>query len=431
MACSFCTILNTGTTLAYFNYMKCEDSQWAYQVELVPFESKQIWLYNNTLSYAPAYYRQITTSCSQFPPVSATPTPPVTPTNTPSPTVTPSNSPTPSITPSNSPTPSITPSNTTTQTPTPTETPTATVTSTNTSTPTVTPTNTQTPTQTMTPTPTRPRTSFTVCSATTSYYACGCYGDSVTTTLWGNNSDFDQCTQFFTGPTTSSNAGPGYISFNNVFVEIDSSGLIVGGYQLCVTPTNTPTTTPTPTNVVRYAFSNVCHSETDPIDACDCVGVASIWGNNPSFASSTLFWSSDVGNTGNAVGYYNIGGTIYYLSYCDGVTGCTSGSTIISTSVCPSPTPTVTPTPTRTYYSYTLGTGSTALQACTNYTLTPLTVYGTVAGGVNPSVGEVLYQNPGNPPTNPVGIGYYSNGVWVWEVDGTAGLGQITDNFTC
>jgi len=372
MACSFCTILNTGTTLAYFNYMKCEDSQWAYQVELVPFEPKQIWLYNNTLSYAPVYYRQITTNCSQFPPVSATPTPPVTPTNTPSPTVTPSNSPTPSVTPSNTATPTSTPTNTPTNTQTSTQTPTQSTTPTNTptntqtstqtptqsTTPTNTPTNTQTSTQTPTLTPTKARVAFTVCSASTSYNACGCYGGSVNTTVYGNNSEFDLCTQFSSDLGGTSPVGPGFISRTNIFVQINSFGVIVGGYQLCVTqtPTTTPSMTPTMTKTP------------------------------------------------------------------------TQTPTMTKT---PTQTPTQTPTATIGYYSFLVGTGSTELQACTNYTLTPLTVYGTVAAGPNLSINDILYQTPGNPPTNPVGIGYYSDGFWVWNVSGTGSSGQITSNNTC
>ena len=362
MACSFCTLSNTGLTIAYFNYMKCEDSQWAYQVELNPSESKQIWLYNNTLHYSPSFYRQIYKSCSQFPPVSASQTPPVTPTPTVTPTNTATNTPTPSVTPTNTATPTTTPTNTPTNTETPTNTPTNTQTPTNTpsntATPSVTPTNTQTPTQTNTPSPTKARISFAVCSATTSYEACGCSTGSVNTTVYGNNNDFDQCTQFWTSPTSSTTAGPGYLSYNNTFIQVDSSGLIVGGYQLCITqtPTSTPTNTPS---------------------------------NTPTLTPTK-----------------------------------TSTPT-------PTNTTTVTPTKSISYYAFTLGTGATTDQACTNYSLTPLTVYGTVAGGVNPSVGEILYQTPGNPPTNPVGIGYYSNGVWVWEVDGTGATGQITDSNTC
>ena len=38
--------------------------------------------------------------------------------------------------------------------------------------------------------------------------------------------------------------------------------------------------------------------------------------------------------------------------------------------------------------------------------------------------GEFLYTTPGNPPTDPVANGYYSNGTAVFIVSG--GLGQIT-----
>lgn len=102
--------------------------------------------------------------------------------------------------------------------------------------------------------------------------------------------------------------------------------------QPTVTPTNTPT--PTPTNSVRYIFTNVPHSETDPAVACASGGTATLFGNAPTFSSSTLFWSSSVGNTGDAVGYYAVSGIVYQLSSCNGVTGCLSGSTKLGSNPC-------------------------------------------------------------------------------------------------
>lgn len=325
MACSYCSLTNNGGGIVYFNYMECEDSQWQYQVELEPGQTKYIWLYNGTLHYAPIYSTSIIQNCSQFPPVSASATPPVTPTMTP----------TPSITPSQTATPTVTPTNT----------------ATNTTTPTNTPTNSGTPT----PTPTRARVAFLVCSAATSYQACGCSSGSNNVTLYGNNSNFDQCTQFFTGPTNLVPAGPGFISYNNAFTELDSSGNIVGGYDLCVTQTPTPTQSVTPTNT------------TTP----------------------------------------------------------TNTPTVTPTNTT---TPTNTPTPTRSYYQYIVGTGATYVDACNNYTSSPLTVYGTLGGGVEPNLGETLYQTAGNPPTNPVGTGFYSTGTWVYGADGS---GQIISSDTC
>ena len=88
------------------------------------------------------------------------------------------------------------------------------------------------------------------------------------------------------------------------------------------------------------------------------------------------------------------------------------------------PTPTFTPTPTQTigYYQYSLGTGSTANLACIDFSGSPNTIYGSVAGGPGPNTGEFLYFNTGL--TVPVIDGYYSNGSAVFLVSG--GLGEIT-----
>ena len=439
MACSKYILTNTGSTIVTFNYRRCEDSMWDYQVELEPNQTKNIWLINNT--YSTANTTIVVQNMGAFPPSGPTPTPTPTPSNTPAVTSTPTNTPT------------------TTQTPT------------NTETPTNTPTVTQTPTN-----------------------------------------------------------------------------------------TETPTQTPTPTNVERFAFANVCHSETSSSDACDCLATASVWGNNSSFSGSTLFWSSSIGNTGNAVGFYAVDGVIYQLSYCDGVTGCTSGSSVTVVGLCnptptptssltptptqtvtqtptqtatqtptptstssptptpvrfvfsvgsgsteneacasgvvgtiwgnaqlfdnctqfypesfgpstmlagfynssnivteidstgaqvgafssclvvptptatvtssptetPTPTPTTTPTATFGYYTYNLGSGSTPNEACLG---SANTVYGTVAGGVGPNVGESLYQNTSL--TVPVADGYYSNSTAWFIVSGGAGLITNSDPNGC
>jgi len=448
MACSKYTLTNTGSTTVNFSYQRCDDALWDYQVELTPNQRKNIWVINGTYTIAPSFKNVISlVNQGVFPPVAITPTP------TQTPSATPTNTPTPSVTATNTPTPT----NTATGTPTPT------------------PTNTQTETPTNTPTP------------------------SSTTTL-------------------------------------------------TPTPSVTATHTPTPTNVVRYQFNSVCHSESDPLDACVCVETSTLFGNNVDFSSSTIFWSSSVGNTGNAAGFYNVDGIIYELSYCDGVTGCTSGSTVIGTSVCPSPTatptntptvtptstltatptptptsplqsfnvfsgttsngacesgisvtiyafdplfdqntqfyttstgqvlsdmsgffsdgtsvtqlasngsqvgiftlcdalvtptptitqtststptPTVTQTPTQTFawYTYSLGTGSTSNNACAAFGSSPQTIYGSVAGGVGPNVGEYLYETTGRPLTDVVPDGFYSNGTAWYQV--TGGLGQITSS---
>jgi hypothetical protein len=57
MACSKYTITNTGSTIVNFNYRRCDDSMWEYQVELEPNQTKNIWLINDT--YSTAYYNNI------------------------------------------------------------------------------------------------------------------------------------------------------------------------------------------------------------------------------------------------------------------------------------------------------------------------------------------------------------------------------------
>jgi hypothetical protein len=170
------------------------------------------------------------------------------------------------------PCPTVTPTQTNTETPTPTvtntETPTPTVTNTETPTPTVTetttPTNTPTTTTTLTatstqtPTPTKTRFEFNVCSGTTSSDACLCYSNG---TIWGDNENFDENVLFYdslVGPNTTNLTG--FYSYNDIVIELDFNGGIIGVYSICPTqtptptetPTNTPTTseteTPTPTN---------------------------------------------------------------------------------------------------------------------------------------------------------------------------------------
>jgi type VI secretion system secreted protein VgrG len=168
MPCSKYTLTNTGTTAVNFNYRRCDDNMWLYQVNLDPNETKNIWFIDGTFNIA-EYFGPIVeiTNDGGFPP-NPTPTPSITPTltptitetptntpantetptNTPTVTETPTNTPTPTVTetPTNTPTPSITPTSTVTETPT--NTPTSTVTETPTNTPTETPTNTPTPSST-------------------------------------------------------------------------------------------------------------------------------------------------------------------------------------------------------------------------------------------------------------------------------------------
>lgn len=373
MACSKYTLTNTGSTIVNFNYRRCDDSMWEYQVELYPNQTKNIWLINNTYSIAQLYQGSVVlVNNGVFPPLYPSPTPTmtpsVTPTNTPTPSVTATNTGTPTQTPTNTETP--TPTTTTTLTSTPTNTPTNTQTGTAAETPTPTPTNTQTgtaaetptptntetptntpsntptssPGSTPTPTPTIARTSFSVFFGNTQDEACGEYNTS--TTIYGNNFQFDLCTEFWNVPTGNSTVDmSGYYKNGGYVIELDSFGLPVGFGALCQTLTPTPTVTTTPTNTPT-----------------------------------------------------------------------------VTTTETPTPTTTTTPTATFGYYTYTLGTGVTANDACIDYGIAPNQIYGTVAGGAGPNAGEFLYFD--TTLTTPVADGYYSNGTAAFLVSG--GLGEIT-----
>jgi hypothetical protein len=55
MACSKYTLTNTGSTIVNFNYRRCDDSMWEYQVELDQNQTKNIWLIDNTYQISPVY----------------------------------------------------------------------------------------------------------------------------------------------------------------------------------------------------------------------------------------------------------------------------------------------------------------------------------------------------------------------------------------
>ena len=161
--------------------------------------------------------------------------------------------PTPTPTPTNTPTNTQTPTNTSTTTQTPTTTPTNTPT--NTQTPTTTATQTPTTTPTQTPTPTSNRFGFAVYTGLTSDDACSQV--NIPTTIYGDESLFDENTQFYNdsfGPVTINMIG--FYNYEQVVIELFTNGTINGVFSLCVTPTptntetptNTPTNTPTLTN---------------------------------------------------------------------------------------------------------------------------------------------------------------------------------------
>jgi hypothetical protein len=152
MACSKYIVTNTGSTITNFNYRRCDDSMWEYQVELLPAETKNIWLINGT--YSTAFNHSIElVNTGTFPPLNATATPTPTPTVTIGLTPTATQSQTPTTTPTNTPTPSVTPTQTGTASVTATPTPSVTTTPTSTQILTPTPTHSGTPAVTPTPTP--------------------------------------------------------------------------------------------------------------------------------------------------------------------------------------------------------------------------------------------------------------------------------------
>jgi hypothetical protein len=376
MACTKYTLTNTGSTVVNFNYRRCDDSMWEYQVNLNPNETKNIWFINGTYSIAQLFKNNISViNYGPFPPLSAT--------STPTPTVT--NTPTPTNTPTNTATVTNTPTNTSTQTNTPTPSNTATVTPTNTAT--VTPTNTITGTQTPTvtpthtPTPTRTRFTFSVYTGVTSTDACQ-QVNTPAITIYGDDSLFDNNTLFYNnavGSVTIDMAG--FYQNGASVVELDSNGNTISTFDLCPTATPTPTVTQTATNtptVTQTATNTPTVTQTPTNTASVTPTVTQTATNTPTVTNTQT-------NTASV---------------------------------------TPTPTPTRSYYEYTLGTGNTFTAACIDFGSAPNTIYGTISGGPGPNVGEYLYVNTSL--TTPVIDGYYSNGTAWYHV--TGGLGQITQS---
>ena len=219
MACSKYTLTNTGTTAINFNYRRCDDSMWEYQVNLDPNQTKNIWLINNTYNISSLFSNSIVlVNDGAYP---------LTPTPTPTQTTTPTNTPTPSVTATNTSTPTNTPTNTATNTPTNTAT------------------NTPTPTKTPTPTitPTNSYEVFNATSGSTANIACA----SGTSATIYSEGPFDQNTQFYNNSNgTVSGDMSGFYSYNAVVVQLLSGGTITGSFSACsVVPSPTPTPTQT------------------------------------------------------------------------------------------------------------------------------------------------------------------------------------------
>ena len=460
MACSKYTLTNTGSTSVNFNYRRCDDSMWEYQVNLDPNQTKNIWLINGTYSIAQLFQPSVVLFNNGVFPLTPTPTPSVTPTTsvTPTNTNTPTNTSTPTQTPTNTPTQTQTPTNTSTptqtqtptntstptQTQTPTNTPTQTQTPTNTSTPTQTqtPTKTQTPTQTQTPTNTPTNTStptntptntstptntptntptqtqtptqtnlvrfaFAGFSGTTELEACSeSYGS---TTIYGNDPDFDENLFFYNssiGPVTVNMTG--FYEYNNVVVELNSSGIVVD-YILCPTFTPTPTQTQTPTNTPTNTPTPSITPTNTPTPSITPTNTSTPTNTQTPTPTNTQTPSITPTNTPTP-----------------SITP-TNTSTPTNTQT-PTPTNTQTPTPTRNHFVYSLGYDvSTSTQACLNYASTPVNIYAPLNTPVGPNVGDYLYTDPAI--TTPASAGWYSNGTFAYLVTGVAG--QITSSAPC
>ena len=351
MACSKYTLTNTGSTIVNFNYRRCDDSMWEYQVELTPNQTKNIWLINNTYSIAPLYQSSVVlVNNGVFPPVYPTVTPTVTP------SVTPTNTTTPTNTASNTPTQTPTGTAAVTQTPTNTETPTNTPTNTQTGTPnvTTTPTNTNTPTQTqtgtaeitstptptptntptVTNTPTQARFTFSaITSGATSNVACD---SGVSGTIYGDESIFNNNTRFYNTEVGSVTIDmSGYYAHSGAVVQLTSSGFETGGYSLCSilptltqtptvtqTPTNTATLTPTPTPTIGYYIYSLGYDVSSTATACSAIPSNYYLSpsDNPLSIGDTI-WSDTSLSTPALNGYYSDGTGWYLVTGGAGVIG--------------------------------------------------------------------------------------------------------------
>jgi hypothetical protein len=231
MACKKYTLTNGTSSTQTFSYQECSNNMWLYDVLLEPGQTKTIWFVNTTFQ---SYYKLNSMTIvdnGTFPPTGPpSPTPSSTVTPTPTATVTPTKTTTPTVTPSVTTTPTVTPSVTITQTPS--------------VTPTITPTPsstvTQTQTQTPTVTPTNALNAFSITSGSTAYIACG---GGLSGVIYAENSVFDTNTQFYNNSnSTVSGDMSGFYSYSGQVVELDSSGVETGGFNLCSsfpTPNNT------------------------------------------------------------------------------------------------------------------------------------------------------------------------------------------------
>jgi hypothetical protein len=154
-----------------------------------------------------------------------------------------------------------------------------------------------------------------------------------------------------------------------------------------------------------------------------------IYGEESAFADNPVFYDTIVGpSVGNLTGYFNNSQIVVQL-----INGTQTGVSSVCQTLTPTPTTTSTPTntptqtssptPTFAYYTYSLGYDATlASTACSNFPGSTITVYGTVAQGSGPTVGDTLYETPGIPLTDEAPDGYYSNGTAWFLISGGSGL---------
>ena len=338
MACSKYTLTNTGSTIVNFNYRRCDDSLWEYQVELNPNQTKNIWVIDGTYTISPVYTSSVSLiNQGAFPPISETatptPTPSITPSTTPTGTAAVTPTPTNTQTPTNTETPTNTPTGTSDVTPTPTNTGTPTNTPTETADATPTPTGTAavTPTPTNTPTSTDPqpaRYAFSVNHDENSAQdACYTINNA---TLFGNAATFVQTYEdygFFYGCPTGLCPEvdlSGYYVNAGLVYELDAEGVVTLVNPCGVTPTptttatNTPTVTQTPTQTIGYYAYSLGTGATSN-DACIDFSSApntiygSVAGGPGPNVSETLYFNS--GLTVPVInGFYSNGSRWYQVT---------------------------------------------------------------------------------------------------------------------
>ena len=262
-----------------------------------------------------------------------------------------------------------------------------------------------------------------------------CYG-SETITIYGEESLFDENYVFYnTQYGTSTIDLTGFYSYSSTVTELDSTGSVVNGvFMLCPTntptptqtqtPTNTPTETPTqtptetPTNTPTETPTNTPTETPTPTPTETPT-------NTPTYTPSETVTPTPT-ETPTQTPTETVTPTPTETPTQTPTETPTNTPTETNTPTptnTPTHTPTNTPTPTFNYYTYVLGSGATATEACNNYGTNNVTVYAPVEGGPGPNVGEYLYQISGNPPSNAVPDGYYSNGSSFYIVSG--GMGQV------